>query len=229
MATAISIISRGMRLVGALQKGEVPDADESVDGLYVLNSMLDFFSVKKYLVYQILDESFTLTAGTASYTVGSGGAFSTTRPDKLEDSCYLEINNISYGLDLIDEQRYAAIPDKTVTTMPKRVFYYPSMPTGTIYFDSKPDQAYTFHLKSWKQLQQFSSLTTTLSLPPGYQEMIETSFAERYGIEFNFEIPNDVKLMAADARRTLGIVNAPDMIMSPDIGSRRRYNIYSDR
>lgn len=40
MATALDVIRRAMRLIGALQEGEVPNADQASDGLVSLQAML---------------------------------------------------------------------------------------------------------------------------------------------------------------------------------------------
>lgn len=40
MATALDVIRRAMRLIGALQEGEVPNADQAGDGLTALQAML---------------------------------------------------------------------------------------------------------------------------------------------------------------------------------------------
>jgi hypothetical protein len=229
MTTALQMITRGMRIAQVLQKGESLDNDEAQDGLYAMNSMLDSWSIDRLYVYQILDEAFTLTVGTTSYTIGSGGVFNTTRPSKLDNSCFLRLGSLDYPVTLIDNQAYASILDKTITGLPTMIYYEPAYPLGTIYFNRKPDQAYSFHCKSWKQLQQFTALTDTLSLPPGYQEAIEWSFAERYGLEYNDSIPAQVKEIAAQARRLISSVNSPDSIMQIEAANRRRYtmNIYT--
>jgi len=221
MTTALQMITRSMRLAGAIGKGESLDADEAADGLYALNSFMDALSIERLMVYQVLDEAFNLVAGTASYTIGSSGAFNTTRPSKLVDTCFLRLNNIDYPLEIIDEAAYAAIPDKTIQSLPDQIFYEPSYPLATIYFNRKPDQAYSFHCKSWKQLQSFSALTTDLALPPGYQRMIEYGFAEDYGNEFLDGVPPNVSRIAAKLKSKLKTINLPTTIMSVETLSNR--------
>ena len=84
MPTALQLVKRSMRLIGALEGGGTPTADEQTDGIAALNSMLDAWSIQGLNVYQVQDEAFTWASGQVSQTIGSGGDFSTARPAQIE-------------------------------------------------------------------------------------------------------------------------------------------------
>lgn len=219
MPTALQIITRSMRLAKVIGKGETLDSDESADGLTALNAMLDSWRIQRLFVYQILDEAFTLTAGDASYTVGSGGDFNTSRPADFPEGSFLRVNDVDFGITKIDQLAFSQIPNKSITSVPR--FFYPDMayPLITLQFDCKPDQAYSFHMKSLKTLQSFSTLTTDMALPPGYEDAVTFSLAERFGLEFGVAIDPDVKKWAGDSRKAIQRVNAyiPVMMVEPAI------------
>ena len=79
-------------------------------------------------------------------------------------------------------------------------------------------------------------MTTSLSLPTGYQRAIEYSLAEEFGPEFGVNISPEVKQIANKARANIKSLNRPSLISRVDSGvaalgrldGSGRYNIYSD-
>lgn len=231
MTTATDMITRSMRLARVIGKGEIPTADESADGLTALNAMLDSWSIERLFVYYIVQEDLTLSPGIGSYTMGTGGDLNTTRPSKIDDSCYISYGSYDIPLELIGAQSYANIVAKSIqSNLPMYLFAEMSYPLVTLYFYPVPNTAYTARIRSWKQLQTFSTLTDALALPPGYQRGIEYSLAEEYAAEFGIEVSPSVHAIAAKARSNLKKINSPELIMINEAGAlsqvRRPANIY---
>ena len=84
MATPSTMIIRALQLIGEKGTGDTLSATEQTDYLEVLNAMMESWSIERLMIYQILDESFALTAGNGSYTIGVGANFNTARPDRIE-------------------------------------------------------------------------------------------------------------------------------------------------
>lgn len=233
MATAISMVTRAMRLARVISRSEVPDDPESADGLAAMNTMLESWSIEPLFVYYIVEESLTLVANQATYTMGSGGNLNTTRPTRIEDSCFIRDSGFDYPLTLIDDGQYASICAKSTATsnVPEYLFADMQYPLVRLNFYPVPSSANVAHIKSWKQLQQFTSLTDVLALPPGYQRAIEYSLAEEFGVEFGKKISPKVEQIALKARANIKRINAPSRIMSSDVGlmnlTRTTGSIYS--
>ncbi len=230
-ASAINIITRAMRLGRVIGKGEIPDDDEAQDGLDALNAMLDSWQIKRLFVYKIRTEQFTWTANQQSRTVGAAGNFVTDLPTRVADDCSFTINSIDYPVKLIDVDAWTAIPDKT-TTSSFPWWLYPEYGASlvTLYAYPIPNANVTFNLKTWKRLQQFTSLTDVLDLPPGNRRAITFSLAQEFTPEFGLDVPPRVNLIADASRRNLQRVNSPSPIMKSEAGYlSRRYtsNIYS--
>lgn len=232
MATALSMITRAMRLAQVATKGEALDNDEAQDGLVALHAMLDSWQIDKLFVYAINEESFTWAANQASQTVGSGGDFNTTLPTRLADDLAFRIGNVDYPAKIINVDAWTAIPDKTSTnTWAWWIYpvYSPTLITLNAY--PVPSAATTFLLRSLKALQSFATLTTALSLPPGYQRAIEYSLAEEFGPEFGVTIDPQVRQIAAAARRAIRRINSLSPIMSSEAGRMGRSHwsyVYGD-
>ena len=233
MATALSMITRAMRLAGTIGKGETPDDDESADGLTALNAMLDSWQIMRLWVYQIRHETFTWTANQQERTVGAAGDFVTDAPTQVADDCSFTIGGIDYPAKLIDVDAWTNIPDKTTTSsFPWWIYVEYAAALVTLHAYPIPNANITFNLRSWKRLQQFSTLTTDLALPPGNQRAIEYSLAEEFGgPEFGISVPPGVIAIARSARRALRRLNSPSPISVLEAGYlSRRYtsNVYGD-
>ena len=236
MATAISMIKRAMRLSGSIGVGETPTSDEADDGLDALNTMLDSWSIERLQVYYIVEESLTLTGG-ATYTMGVGGNLNTTRPTRIEDSCFIRFNSIDTPLKLLNFEGYAAIVDKTTgSNIPQYLFVDMQNPLVRLTFWPVPSSASAVaHIFSWKQLQQFATLTDVLALPPGYKRAIEYNLALEFGPEFGDgftqEQWNKIVGTANKAKANIERINAPAPIMRSEAGVLTRrwpaYNIYA--
>lgn len=229
MATALDIIKKSMRLKGAIGRNDPVPAQEASDHLSSLNQMLAAWSIERLMVYQILQENFTWTSGQSSRTIGSGGNFSTTRPSRIEDG-FSRISNIDYPYKVITKQQYDAIADKTTqSSYPDYVYYSPSMATGTLYAYPVPSANLDFYVNSWKQLQSFTALTDSVSLPPGYERAIVYNFAVELDGEYpDLPLPDSVVKIATESKAAIKDLNITPLIASLGIGTGRRYDINAD-
>lgn len=228
MATALQIITRAMRLVGAIGQGETPTAQEAQDGLSALNAMLDSWATERLKVFHVERIGpFNLAAGTASYTIGSGGTFNVTRPLRIEGG-YVRDNGQDYGFRVTTERaEYDRIADKgSATQYPTLCFHEPAYPLGTLWFWPTPSRIVPVYLMAWNDLQSFTLLTAELSLPNGYQRAIEHNLAAEIAPEFGKEVPPSVMQIARKSLRGIRQLNADPGVLQME-GSAR-FNVYSD-
>lgn len=191
-----------MRLIGAVEPGEELTAAEAADGLELLNEMLESWSTEQLAVPHILQENFTLVAGTASYTIGSGATFNTTRP--LDVLCgFIRYSSLDYPLRILTRQEYDQIPLKTTQFLPEALYYQPSVANGVITLYGVPDQAYTLYIDSMKQLQSFAGLTTAIVLPPGYKRAIRFNLAPELAPEYNRTPSERVLAIARESKANI--------------------------
>lgn len=232
MATANSIIKRAIRLITADSSITTPDAYQLADGLEALNAMTDAFSIERLMIYQILEENFSLVASTASYTIGSGGTFNTTRPVKIENAFIRDSGNNDYPVTIIHNETYDAFTLKTSdANYPEYLYYDPQYPLGKIYLYPTPNTTYTLYINSWKQLQSFASGATTVALPPGYEDMLAYNLAVRIAPEYGVQAPQLVMKLATDTKAQIKRHNTVPVLLSvSDVamlgGQGGRSNIY---
>src|ERR1700761_935531 len=113
MTTALDIINGAARLAGITFKSEALDNDEAQDGLIQLNDLLDSWSNDDLITFALTLESFPLTTA-ASYTIGIGGNFNTSRPIDIK-TAVVRYSTIDYPLTIISPEQYQLeIPIKSI-------------------------------------------------------------------------------------------------------------------
>lgn len=225
--TALDIITGSAKLLGLLFKSETLAADEASDGLITLNEMLDSWSNDNLITYAYTLESFNLT-GSATYTIGTGGTFSTSRPINIV-TAVVRLAGIDYPLEIITPEQYQTeIALKSITSpIPQYLTYDNGYPLGTISLYAVPTTGSTLRMLSNKPLANLSALTTTVDLPPGWKKALKFNLAIDMAGEYGVEIPAAV---VEGAKKSLGAIKRAvsantAMPLMPNNGPR--YSIYS--
>lgn len=207
MSTVQTIIDRACRLLGQLNSGESADAQESADSLIALNAMLGSWRNQELMCYAVQDESISLSSGNTNRTIGPSGNLVTTRPVRIEDA-YIIYQNISTPIIILNEEEWASISDKTVTsTYPNRIYYKPEMPDGRIYLYPIPNVSSTLHVLTWTPVLDFASVATSISLPPGWEDALATNLALYMAPEFEREPSQMLISMARSSKAMIKQVN----------------------
>lgn len=226
MSTARDLLSSSLRLIGVLASGESAGASEATDGLSTLNDLIDSWSTEQLLIPNKVRETFSLSAGTQSYTMGSGGTFNTSRPMKIEDAL-IQIPGASPATEIpiriLNKDEYTQIIQKTSqSTIPSCVFPDYAYPLATLYFWSVPDQVVTAVLNSWKPLSQLANLSTSLSLPPGYLRALRFSLAIDLAPEYGRPVSAEVAGIAAESKSAIKRMNSLPLYLQVDEALRAK-------
>lgn len=206
MATARDLIQASLRVLGI----RIPTAQQEADGLTTLNDMLAMWSAERLMVPQVVEEGFTLTAGTAVYTIGTAGTFNTTRPIKIVDAFVRTSDSLDYPVAItMTLEEYNRVTDKATRARPTRLYYATEFPLGKIHLDPKPDAADTLKLFSWKPLTSFATLDTAASLPAEYLKAIRLNLAADLAPEFSVALDSLTVQQAIGAHLTIRNLNRP--------------------
>lgn len=238
MATVSDIVSDAFGLIGQLAIGEtLPDA-EAQQGLATLNRLLDALWLERLAVYRVNTESFTWTGGQTSRTMGSGGNFDTTRPARIL-SAFQRVNSVDYPIRVVDESQYRPLDDKTTgSDLIERIYADYGVSLVTLYAYPVPSTSVSVHIQSHARLTTVSALTDTVTLPPGYEELLVYRLALRlmpwYPGATSAETAREVKNTARALTDSIKRINYPSPEVTPEValmnrgGSGSTYSIYSD-
>ena len=184
MSTVLDLVTRSFQALGVYDPGETLDDADAELGLNVANDMLDSWSNESLTTYEVLEQSAPLVPGKQSYTIGPGGDFNMTRPIRIIEgpgSAYVQDENgNNYGMEVVSRKKWNLYGNRSnvvTSNFPDVLFYDPQMPLGIISVMPYPLLAYTMFWDSYLQFTEFSSLTQTITLPPGYNLAIWTNLA----------------------------------------------------
>src|ERR1700682_2391958 len=170
MTTASQIITRAANALGYLSLTEVLSAADANQGLNVFNAMLDSWNGEGLISYAWQTVNFPMIAGTSVYTIGPTGAVVSQRPTQIYDAFITDANQLNYPLAILTQDKWNNIGMLTITSqIPTAIFYDPQNPNGIINIFPIPLLPYTVTLNCELQITNFALLTTTLSMPPGYE------------------------------------------------------------
>ena len=212
MATARDLIKRSLRLIHVLETGASPTTAEADDSLTALNDMLDEWNTDRAYVLSTDESSLTWPASTESRTIGATGDFVQARPVEIANSTfYTDANGNDYNLRMLRTRSgYTSIVDKDTTSeLPEFFYYEPSYPNGTMYLWPSPTTAFTLKLHTWTQLTAFASLDATVSLAPGYKNLLVYGLCEYLAPEFGVAVPQEVLKITRAVKQRVKRKNLP--------------------
>lgn len=193
MTTARDVVNDAAFASTALGQGEtLSDADAQLI-LRRFGRLLDSWSNEDLLIYDIYVDDLVLTANVGNY---STSLLSQGRPVSV-DSIYVVMDDISYPVDLIDNQRYNDIWLKTeIQSIPAYCWYDSAYPNSTFHFWPYPYGGMTAKVNCRRLLKPTNlTLDSVLSFPVGYERM----FVDQLGVDIcpSFGIVPSPQLMAS--------------------------------
>lgn len=192
-STGNAIVTRALKMLGVVGATETPDGTNLAEGLVSLQQMVDGWGIRRGLLYTVTRTAKTLTADTASYTIGTAGDIALARPDRI----------ISAGLILDtsddpttevpvhvthDAEEWARVAQKGLSGTYVQVIYYDrafsSSDLGTVNLWPVPSGSTTqLVIYTPTGVSQFADGTTSYYFPLGYLDAITISLTERIGME----------------------------------------------
>ncbi|HLG97148.1 MAG TPA: hypothetical protein VKX49_12620 [Bryobacteraceae bacterium] len=193
--TGLDLISRSMRITGALAQGESPGNDEAVDFLQALNDLIDGLSAEEPMIYALPAAQFALTNLTGVYAMGptAPAPFNVPRPVKIARASFIQaVTALRFDLDIINAEQYNLIPEKNnVAQVPRKLYPDYAVPNMNLSLWPYPSQGGQLELITWQAVSAVPTLQTVLVLPPAYAELLEYMLAVRIWPELNPGVPLD--------------------------------------
>ena len=229
--------------MGVYAPGEPVSSADMTQAFTRLNDMLDSWSNESLTCYAILEQTGTLIPGQYQYTIGTsaGANFSMTRPIRLiktPGSVYVvDSSGNRYTLQVVERDQWNLIGNiaNVTSDFPNVIFYDPQYPLGIINVFPIPNIGWQMYWDSYLQLTDFASLTTQLSLPPGYAKALKDNLALELWPYFKQDNSVPSALLVSTARISKGNVKRSNYrlntaLYDPEIirTGQGSYNIYSD-
>lgn len=223
--TAQTIIKAALRGIGVIAPGETPTDTELQDGLESLKFLMRALSANNLMIPYTTQETLTMT-GATYYTIGSGGDLNTVRPTEIRGAWTAE-----RPVGIIDEARYRQVRmSASAGAQVESIWYSPEYPLGKIY--PWPTGGTTLYIDSLKPLTAPTAITTSMSFPPEYDNLLKWNLMLHLAPEYGREPSQVIVSMAASALRGMEQRNlsAQMMTIQPDLikVANARYDIDYD-
>ncbi len=224
MSTVLDIITTALIKAGIQAQGESVSAEDGDYALAEFNTLLDSWNAAKQNIFAMALETFTITPNHQPHTIGLTGdspdwVITTNRPTKIENAVLILTGSTPAtreSLRIRDAEWWARQTIPTLTsTLPSDLYYAPTWPKGSVYLWPVGTVAYQVALEFLAPLTQPLTLATTFSMPPGYQDAITLTLAERLLIG---DRPPDQTLAEA-ARKARSVIQSVNS-KAPLIGTR---------
>ena len=168
----------------------------SVEELYCadqLNFLLKNLSINVNLWIRT-EVNHTLTAGTESYTVLTGGDISTPRPLALLAARREDSNGNEVECNVVSREEYLDQPDKSTQSAALSFYYDPQITTGRLYVWPTGSATDTLvHLTFKRYLQDIGAATKTPDIPQEWQIYLYKKLAYQVSKHYYGEFHQDLK------------------------------------
>jgi hypothetical protein len=193
---AQDFINDALTDIGVTAAGETPSTDEQNYALRLINQVLDSWSAEALPIYQITREVITMT-GAASYALA-------TRPVKIKAA---EISSAGGLLNPVKPVTAEEWSTGAGTSAVPALWCDGGFPSATVYLRPAPTSG-TMELYSYRPLSSFSTLTTDLTLPPGYQLALRRALGLELALGFGRTVTPDLASLAESAKTAIEGLNA---------------------
>jgi hypothetical protein len=216
-STALQIIEDALGLSNSVGTDQQLTNDETSDCLRKLNDVIELWSTQKLAVFGQANQTFNTVAGTATYTIGVGGTWNTTRPVRIQEPGYTTIQGVTFPVVSINQADYNLIANKTQPGPYPNVYLYVNEdPLGLVTLWPVPDAIVPVTLSIDRVLTQAATAATVLSFPPGYVDTFVNVLAVRLAPLFGKQASQDVKDAAKDSFASIKRANQVPVILGYD-------------
>jgi hypothetical protein len=232
--TGLDLIESALRRIGVLASGESLGATESSDALVSLNDLIDSWSTESLLIPNKIREVFPLVVGQGTYQMGSGAPdFNSSRPQKIENALLQfpdATNVLELPIQIVNQDEYAAILIKQLqSTIPLYLYSDGAFPNTNLNVWPVPSTSYNLVLYSWKPLAEVATLTTEISLPPGYSRALKYNLAIDLAPEYGKSVSPEVAAIATSSLATIKRMNTKPLYLKCDAGTLGKPGVWDYR
>lgn len=232
--SGLQLIQGAARLIGVLAEGEQLSSQGANDALNSLNDLIDSWSNEGLIAIPIVRETFALASVGLSetYTWGSAGTLISARPQSIRRAL-IQLTGTSPPIELpmkiMNVDQYASVVLKSLqSTFPQYCYIDDAYPSRNVNIWPVPtDSTNSLVFYSVKPLINISTLTTTLSLPPGYQRAIRYALAVELAPEYGKAVPDSVIAIAVESKAAIKRANTKPIYLTVEAALAGRPGVYN--
>ena len=235
----MDVIKISLGELRVLKPGESPEAEETEDCVKRLNAMIaSWAATEGFMLFTLTEETRALTAGTESFTIGSGADQDSVRPSRIDSRSFIrDASGNDTPINIITLAEYNSLSTKSPSNgLPADLYYDPAYPYGTVHLQPPPASGYTLHLVSEKQFTAFEDAYTSFAFPPEYLRCMGYNLAVEMAGPYNKQLSPSTVAIAQQTKKAIKGLNAASRPIPRDFsnvpcvgGGGRSFNFYSGR
>jgi hypothetical protein len=219
--TLTTLATDATKYLMVLDAGGALSSTQLDDALAAANDMLDSWSSEQIMVPSISLETFALTGGTASYTIGSALTWNTVRPMVIEAAVHKNTMNAApydTPIKVVNAAEWASIDNRGQINQLIQFLFYDRAQTNAKVYVSPIPLGGSIELTLWKALTQFADKTTPITVPAGYPLAMKLALAMLLAPMYDMA-PTDAMVKAySDAMARVRALNASLLGVKPPAG-----------
>lgn len=216
----MDLLKRSSIRAGITDPYEDLSGEEGVYALDTINEFIDLLGTQRLAMFRRQRVGpFTVTSGTADYSIGTGGTWDTVRPVWIDAAGMIYTASdpdVELPMRIFTLKQWARVGTKAITsTLPQALIYDPrfnSSSYGLITLYPVPSAASQVALYLPIAVTEFAALGDTIAIPPGYRAMYVWNLAQFLCAGLK-DVPGDVAVMA---QSSLASVKAANLVEHMD-------------
>jgi hypothetical protein len=223
MTTVAELVRDALIEVGSITPDETLTANESDHAIRVLNRMIQQWNAEGIMVYTMDRQTFSLVNGQQMYTIGPGGDFPVARPVVIE---MVSVQNsalpkpVEIPVHLMTDHEWRGVTVKnTPGVFPTQMWATGNVPLNQLYFWPVPgDSDYDVVLYTWGQTAAYTSVTSTVTFPPAYEEAIVSNLSLRLITSYGRTADPLLMQRAFRSKELIASINNEPLYAHTDLG-----------
>lgn len=175
------IICDAMQDAGLLQPGDEPSSEQYVMYSRRLRDLINFMQTQGLKLWLQFDQTVTLVSGQAKYTMFSGGNVNITKPLRVLQGYFSDVNGVKRPLTVLSRDDYTRL-SQVSQTGPINSYFVDKLATELdVYFWLTPDATAatgTGQLVIQQQVTIFTNLTETMNFPEEWRMALRWGLAD---------------------------------------------------
>lgn len=218
--TGADLVKLALQEIAVLNAVEDPGGEDADTGLAKCNLILDRWNVQRKCAFAETLTPYALTPHLAPHTIGPTGTWVVVqRPVTIEAINWIT-GTTHAPITLRDREWYLNLGTPSLEGIPTDLYYEPSFPNGTLNFYPVPSVSDSIELMV-RGLLSAVTLTTQLSLPPGYRDALMKTLAEELVGVMHVPMPQLLPMQAKEARAVIFEANVQVPRLTSDFAHGR--------
>lgn len=182
------VITSALRKLSVLPSGGTPTSAQISDATDALQALVKAFQADGMPVWKMSTQTFTVTSGVSSYTVGPSQTVNCPKPLRIVSATYTPSGGNNAPMNIYTQYDYSHLPSTSGTSgLPVDLYYQPLRTTGVIKLWPTPSESTTVISFTYQSpYEDMDSSTNDFDFPSEWMQALiynlAWALAPEYGI-----------------------------------------------